>query len=241
MSCVVKKIMFVEGVNDARFVNTIFEEKFVAISAKGVTGVLTAVEQVNRFNKDNTKTIDVIGFIDKDYLDVYDEDGVLNIQQVITTEYRDIEIDLLHTNAAKKLLDEKASPGKWECEQDVVREVLSELKRLSSIRAYSYVNRKTWSFKEIDMCKYTNTTGVINYTKLESAFKQNNHIPKGEWNDFESWYNSTVLCEKSITRGHDATCVLGQMLRSKLVIVKKMKFQVRLLRKIYVWLLKRNI
>ena len=212
----VKKILFVEGASDGRVLEPLFENSFTAISAKGFSGVLEAVSAIEQYNKKNGTSIDVLGFIDKDYLHLKDDHGILDAGKIVTTMYRDIEIDLLHTPALKKLLEEKASSGKWTCETQVANDVLSSLSKLSLLRAYNALNCKNWDFKSIDLSKYASTTGELNYPILERAFRQKNHIQSTEWEAFETWSLSVGLCLKSITRGHDAACILGQMLRKKL-------------------------
>jgi hypothetical protein len=87
---------------------------------------------------------------------------------------------------------------------------------LSLLRAYNALHCKNWDFKSINLCKYISTTGVLDFTRLERAFRQKNHISNEAYKAFEDWASSVQLCLKSITRGHDAVCVLGQMLRNKL-------------------------
>lgn len=210
------KILFVEAPSDGRVLEPLFDNSFTAIAAKGVAGVLEAVSTIEKYNVKKGTSIDVLGFIDKDYLHLRDDNGILGAGRIVTTMYRDIEIDLLHTPALKKLLKEKASSGKWSCEAQVANDVLSSLSKLSLLRAYNALNCNNWDFKSIDLSKYTSTTGELNYPKLEKAFRQKNHIQCTEWEAFETWASSVDLCLKSITRGHDAACVLGQMLRKKL-------------------------
>lgn len=135
---------------------------------------------------------------------------------MITTMYRDIEIDLLHTDALKRLLEVKASPKKWHDEKDIIDQILKNLSEISFTRSYSALFQKNWDFKRIDLRNYVDNIGEVNYVKLINAFCQNNRITKPEWSQFLEWKESQTIDLKSITRGHDATCILGQMLRGRL-------------------------
>lgn len=213
-----KKILFVEGTQEGLLLEGIFEGQIKAVSAKGCLGVVEAVNTVNTYNKKNARKggIDFLGFIDRDYLCLRDEQKLLHRKDIVTTTNRDIEIDILHSKATKRLLEEKANSSKWECERKVVENILSSLCNLSYLRAFNHLFEKKWDFKCIDLGKHTDNDGNINYQKFLSTFKQNNHIDKNEWAEFENWAKEQELSLKSITRGHDATCVLGRMLRKKL-------------------------
>jgi N-dimethylarginine dimethylaminohydrolase len=88
-----------------------------------VAGVMAAVLTIQKHNVQNIKNIDAIGFIDKDYLHLKDDFNILENGKIVTTMYRDMEIDLLHTPALKKLLEEKASSSKWTCEIQIVNDI----------------------------------------------------------------------------------------------------------------------
>jgi len=211
-----KKIMFVEGVNDAFIFDNIFQNSFVPIAAKGMSGVICALEQIKNYNSENKNHIDVIGFIDRDYLHLIDESKILSRPDIITTCYRDIEIDIFHTNGFLKLLKIKASKGKIKPENEVIEYVLDELKPISFLRAFNALKKKQWDFKTIDLIKYVDTTGALDQQRLESNFRQKNHITEQEWTEFYEWMQSMNICLRSITRGHDVACVFGQMLRKGL-------------------------
>ena len=211
-----RKILFVEGPHDGRLLNSIFRDAFMPIAASGMQGVVSALDVIADHNANANKPIDVFGFIDRDYLDIRDNANILDRPDILTTLYRDIEIDLFYTQGTKRLLEEKASAGKWTSEKKLLEEILDSLVNLSLLRAYNAYNEKNWDFKIIDLCKYVDTSGRIDARKMESAFRQKNHIKCEEWQEFEDWNNSIELCLKSITRGHDVACVFGQMLRKKI-------------------------
>lgn len=211
-----RKVLFVESNHDAKLFDALFSDGLLPISARGASGVVEAVEVIDSYNSTNASKIEAVGFIDKDYLHLKDDSKVLERTNIITTEYRDIEIDLLHSEAFRRLLEEKASSSKWQCENKVVEDILMNLSELSLIRAYNAIFEKSWDFKDLDLIKYTNTSGELNYEKLLSFFRQKNRIDNTQWEEFENWKISIDLCLKNITRGHDAVCVFGQMLRRKL-------------------------
>jgi hypothetical protein len=216
-----KKIMFVEGIHDGRLFSYIFGENFLCVAAKGMKGVIDALDVIAEYNSRSEHVIDVIGFIDKDYLHLSDESCILERSDILTTQYRDIEIDLFHTEALKRFLEEKASTGKWKCENQVIEDILNSLSIVSFLRAYNAAKKKGWDFKTLDLCRYVDTLGMIQQQRLESAFRQKNHISNEEWQEFEEWMTSIDICIKTITRGHDVACVIGQMLRKSLGNRKK--------------------
>lgn len=211
-----KKIIFVEGVSDGRILDSLFDDNIMPISAKGTMGVINALDLVVSHNASGNNYVDAIGFVDRDYLTLRDTNKILNRSDIVTTCYRDIEIDLFHTGCTRRLLQEKGSSGKWNGESDVISRILESLSKLSLLRAYNAVNEKSWNFQCIDLCKYVDTFGVVDEVKLISNFKQKNRITVSEWGEFESWVSNMNVCLKSITRGHDVSCVFGQMLRKAL-------------------------
>lgn len=212
-----KKIIFVESIYDSRLIDSIFGDfTFYSLSAIGVQGVIDALTSIEHYNASQKTPIYVLGFVDKDYLLFCDKNDILKNEKIITTDYRDIEIDLLHTKTLKRFLEEKASQSKWSKESDVVSEILNNLLELSFLRVYNAIFEKNWSFKAVDLQKYTDTLGIINYSKLINAFKQNNQLKESDWNAYTAWRKVEDFPLKHIARGHDATCVLGQMLRKKL-------------------------
>ena len=216
-----KKIIFVEGVHDGNLLETLFEGEVTAISAKGCNGVIEAVDAINEHNKKSPQKVSMIGFIDTDYLHIKDEEGILKREEIVSTTYRDIEIDLIHTRAMKRLLEEKASSHKWDCELKVAQELLNTLKEVSFLRAYNFAKERNWDFKWINIAKYSNSSGDFDNSKIISAFRQKNKVKDSEWGKYIKWKNETDMCLKMITRGHDATCLLGIMLRKKLGNRKK--------------------
>lgn len=211
-----KKILFVEGPHDGRLLYSIFGDAFIPVAAKGMQGVVAALNVISDHNEKAKNKIDVVGFIDRDYLDLQDRDNILGRSDILTTLYRDIEIDLFFTQGTKRLLEEKASPNKWTNETQLLEEILLSLKKLSMLRAFNALKEKNWDFKIINLYKYVNTSGHIDIERMESSFKQKNHINKEEWKEFADWFAVTKLHSKSITRGHDVACVFGQMLRKKI-------------------------
>jgi len=212
-----KKIIFVEGTQEGLLLEGLFDDQLNAISAKGCFGVIDAVDTVNTYNAKTKEPdkIDIIGFIDKDYLHLRDEHGVLKRQDIVTTINRDIEIDIINSKAMKRFLEEKANPSKWGCELKVVEGVFDNLGNLSYLRAYNHLFEKKWDFKCIDLAKHTDHDGNINYSKLISTFRQTNHINAKSGKLLRIGRVRKRFSLKSITRGHDATCILGRMLQNE--------------------------
>ncbi len=216
-----KKVIFIEGASDGRVLGSLLEDGVVPISAKGVAGVMEALDLISQHNTDGNGNVDAIGFIDRDYVDLHDTHHIVGRDNIVTTCYRDIEIDLFHTRCTRRLLEEKGSSGKWNNEVDVINGILESLSGLSLLRAYNAAFEKSWDFKCIDLSKYVNTLGNIDENRLFSNFKQKNGVCAKEWREFECWKKNIELCPKSITRGHDVSCVFGQMLRKAIGNRKK--------------------
>ena len=210
-----KKIIFVEGLHEGKLLENIFDGEIIAISAGGCNGVIEAVDTLKMYNDKNTTHISVIGFIDIDYLHIKDDKSILQRNDIIYTTYRDIEIDLIHSKSLRRYLEEKANPLKWDSEIKVANELLDSLKGLSYQRAYNYAFSKNWDFKWINISNYSTRDGDIDYDKLTSAFRQKNRINDAGWKSYIKWKNEKQICLKMITRGHDATCLLGVKLQKK--------------------------
>ena len=212
-----KKVIFVEGPSDGRLLNSLLGNSAVEpIPAKGAYGVIQALDQIAEHNAKGKDIVTAIGFIDQDYLVLRDVKCILDRSDIVTTFYRDIEIDLFHTSCTRRLLEEKGGSGKWSNEADVVSGILRSLHKFSLLRAYNAVNTKSWSFQGIDLDRYVSTSGIVDEAKLFSAFRQQNHIKDKDWSDFEQWAISVELCPKSVARGHDVALTFGKMLRKAL-------------------------
>jgi hypothetical protein len=212
-----KKVIFVEGPSDGRLIDKLLDDNSAApIAADGVYGVIEALDSIAVHNAESDENVNAIGFIDRDYLALCDASEILLRRDVVTSCYRDIEIDLFHTKCIKCLLEEKGSPGKWTNEAEIVSEILSSLHGFSLLRAYNAVHFKCWNFKDIDLDKYISTSGEVNEAKLFSVFRQKNRVDNEDWSEFERWRRSVQLCKKSVTRGHDVALMFGKMLRKAL-------------------------
>jgi hypothetical protein len=216
-----KKIVFVESASDGRVLNSLLDDGVTPISARGVEGVLEALNLISQHKSDGGVSVDAVGFVDRDYIDLNDINSILGRNDIVTTCHRDIEIDLFHTKCTRRVLEEKGSAGKWDNENSIVDGILISLSRLSMLRAYNAVSEKSWDFKCIDLSKYVDTSGNIDESRLFSNFRQKNGVCNNEWGEFEAWESGVELCPKSITRGHDVACVFGQMLRKALGNRKK--------------------
>lgn len=212
-----KKVIFVEGPSDGRLLNSLLGNSAVEpIAAKGAYGVIQALDLIAEHNANGKDSVTAIGFIDQDYLVLRDVNCILKRSDIVTSFYRDIEIDLFHTRCTRRLLEEKGGSGKWSNEADVVSGILRSLHRFSLLRAYNAVNAKSWSFQGINLDRYVSTSGIVDEAKLFSAFRQQNHINNEDWSDFEQWAISVELCPKSVARGHDVAFTFGKMLRKAL-------------------------
>lgn len=210
-----KKIVLVEGSSERFLLSDLFPTLY-PISAVGQDGVIDAIDGLVEEYGEDLSELSIIGFIDKDYLSVIDNKDIHTNKNIITTHFRDIEIDMLQTEILRRVLEEKGSAPKWTSHDLVLREVYSCLETLSYMRVYNHVKGKFWDFKTIDLTAYCSTKGVIDYVKLIRNFRQNNKIKQSEWDDFENWRKYNAYDLPLVTRGHDATCVIGQMLRSKI-------------------------
>lgn len=211
-----QRIVFVEGKGDVLLLFTLYEESCMPIAARGVEGVLKALDLIHEKNSTERWDIRAIGFVDRDYSHLRDQHGITMRNDVVLTSYRDIEVDLFCAKSFERLLNEKAAQGKFTAAEDVIQGIMSRLCKFSKLRAYNALHDKGWSFSCLDVVKYVDTKGNIDLSKLFSCFKQRNRITSLEWSMFEAWESDTEICLKSISRGHDISTVVGQMLRGSL-------------------------
>lgn len=209
------KTLLVEGVNEVNLFKDLFPTISV-LSADGQEGVYQAISELNDNKEEKARGIHYLGMIDQDYLKLADYNKILENEKIISTNYRDLEIDILHSQCLKRFLEEKASPNKYGCEKEVLKNILDNLKLFSYLRAFNYIKIKNWDFKVVDLSKSSDRDANINYTKVISNFKQSNKITADEWKEFEEFMGEKEFDLRMITRGHDTTTILGKMLKRKI-------------------------
>lgn len=210
-----EKVLLVEGSIEIKFLKPFFET-LTFIDNKGAEGVLETLRELNSRDEDKI----ILGLIDKDYEIL----PIVDFTNLITTTHRDLEIDLLKSNALKRFLSEKGSANKLNSfggenySEVLLNSIFDLIKKVSILRLYNATEEKGWNFKEISLSKclkYTNAT--FDDSKFIRTFKQKNSITEEEWGSFERYFTAEMNRPlERITRGHDATVVLGMYLRKKI-------------------------
>ncbi|MBF0180415.1 MAG: DUF4435 domain-containing protein [Magnetococcales bacterium] len=210
----IKDIIFVEGLSDKKLFMKLFPENMVPVPADGAENVVAALDVIKEFNKikEDKDKIRAIAFIDQDYLHLSSGD-FKNIEGLFLSQYRDIEIDMLHTKSMHYVLNEYGNSEKIDKFGNILRFVMQNLEIISYLRAYNFVYNKNWNFKDVNLVRYVDIEGQVDQEKFLSFFKQKNSVISDEFKNFIIWKNNNTINLELITRGHDACCVIGQMLR----------------------------
>jgi hypothetical protein len=188
-------------------IRTLFNSnEVIAICGSGWKFVFTKIMELQSLC--TTKKKKIIGFIDRDYWFLKDDQKILERSDIVHTDFRDIEIDLLHSDAFADFISLK-KPILIGKHIELRNNALTNLSNIGLLRAYSHKLGKFWEFPPIN--KHIRKS-IFNYDKWEINFKQVNKISKSHMDEFNKWKSSLELDPKIIVRGHDAIQYLHTIL-----------------------------
>jgi len=215
MSCELrgKIIIFVEGLTDGRLIDSLFSDSQICtIAATGYQGVIDACNAFNATVALKYKRI--LGIVDRDYSN-HTEHLPAN---VFTTRFRDIEIDLFETDAAIRLLKEKASLNKCQDPRSTLNEAYAALIDTGWMRFFNSVSRRGWKLNNIDLRKSFRADGTNDSSRYIQSVWQNNAVSAHDKATFAEWRSNQAhsVDMRSIVRGHDVSTLLGIWLKKKI-------------------------
>jgi len=217
--------LILEGTTDERLLRVRpFSKKIESVVAQGWKNV---VEIVKGCEGKNFNSKIVLGLIDRDYRDL---DGKqIYHQNIILTDYRDIENMLFETKALLKIYSTYGSFEKLPKKNDDIdiEKIKSNLNsvayKLGMFKAYCYFNHVEISFENIDHKKFIDSD-KISLDDNKFIKNLNGHNPGKEsligrikWQDTQSGWIPTDK-EKSpayIRHGHDLMEIIAISLKKK--------------------------
>lgn len=211
-----KNILFVEAISDGHLMWHLFGNKIAPISATGWKGVIEALKIINAYNTSavasGNQRIKCLGLIDRDY-----GNNCEDISGLITSKYRDIEIDILETPAGERILNELGSNVKLADPRAEVNQAYTALLPIGRMRNHSSNESLRIIFNEVNFMKYYYSNGSFDLESAVSVIIQKNTSSGRDC----SWVKPLLLDPFSgdvrvIIRGHDVTAVLAQWLKKKI-------------------------
>lgn len=209
-----KAIVFVEGPDDCRLLDAAIpqSDQIYFLAACGWGGVEAACAEMLRWKDNWDDQFPVFfGFVDRDY------DGASRASKahLLTTEHRDIEIDLLETRAGERLLAEKSTKG--DDHRAVISRAYEALRTIGLIRKYNAIQSKGWSINDVALDKAFEKDGNCDHHKWISVFHQRNAVGVEERRELETFLSKNDQVDsRLLVRGHDVTALLGIWLRKLL-------------------------
>lgn len=206
----------VEGDSDERLLRTRrYLKPLKIVVGYGWEGVINIVEE---YNKTASKA-KLIGIIDRDYRDH------LNCQasheNIVLTDFRDIENMLFNSSALKRVISEYASKNKIPKDgsdipntEEIKRLIYSSSIMLGKFRIYCQVNDKYVDFKKLDYVKFVCDKNLsIDAQKLINHLAGKNpgkNLSINDWDSAQelSWSDAKLNAPQFIANGHDVMALL---------------------------------
>lgn len=218
-----QKIWFiVEGENDERFFRSRpfpYPPKIAPAGGwEAVRYVLTEVAAAQ-------KSARVLGLVDRDYRD---HCGCqLNLNNLVLTDYRDIEVMMFWSSAFERVVAEKGSAGKLpklndgNINFDEIRARISDACiSLGKLRIFCNLHKKPVSFEELTYTKIINdrTLAIEKNTLIGHLNGKNTggaHLTVSEWEEAQAiaWTNTHFYEPQFICQGFDLMSALAISLR----------------------------
>jgi len=223
-----KPWLILEGASDKKFFLSRLPGTIRFFVAQGWERVVAIVNKVK-----DEKIRAILGVIDRDYRE---ELGIeLHTDNIVMTDYRDIEVMMFYSNAFRKIVVEKASQDKLpkfpngEINYEKVRESIVNIAvpigrfrfhcQKEDINAkFSDSNSDLDFSKIIDYQKGFNFKSKYSYVEhLKNKYqKENQHLKKNDWDQAQILLPPFRLQdEKFIVSGHDLMEIFGMSLRRK--------------------------
>lgn len=217
-----KPWLILEGENDERFfmgqgLNNLAKFK-VAHGWENVKKIIETVKNDCISNK-------VFGVIDRDYREYFGED--ININEIVQTDFRDIEIMMFFSPAFEKVIKEHMSEDKIpkkdsnEPDFDKIKEAIFEIaKKIAFFRFYCQQENKTVKLSKLNFKKFLcNQLFIIKkdeFIKHINGFNNSDNILEENWTAAQSMQLPEKLekCE-FLLHGHDVMNLVAEGLRIK--------------------------
>ena len=211
--------LVIEGDNDNRFFLTKTlpgnPKPVIALGWENVVGVVSKVFEENI-------TSVVLGFIDRDYREYLG----IHVEQdnVVVSDYRDLEVTLFESEALLKVLVEFGSTAKLpndsfgEIDVAAVRERIYEItQNMGRLRYTSLRNEWNLSFRDLDFSKFIDPRSLSIDEGMLLTILNSNKETKLTSDDINRAFNeelpSGLNSYQFISNGHDIYEVLGISLR----------------------------
>jgi len=109
------------------------------ISGSGWKFVISRIEEFAETCANKNKLM--IGFIDRDYWHFRDDLNILSKKQIVHTDLRDIEIELIESTAFNDFIQEK-KPALFTKADEFRKVVYDYLYTIGKMRVYNHINQK---------------------------------------------------------------------------------------------------
>ena len=223
-----KPWLILEGASDKKFFLSRLPGTIRFFVAQGWERVVALVNKV-----EDEKIRAILGVIDRDYRE---ELGIeLHSDNIVMTDYRDIEVMMFFSGAFRKIVVEKASQDKLlkfpngEINYEKVRKSIVDIAvPIGRFRFYCQkedINAKfSDSNSDIDFSKILDYQKAFNFKSkysyvehLKNKYqKENQHLKKNDWAQAQVLLlPSRLQDEKFIVSGHDLMEIFGMSLRRK--------------------------
>jgi hypothetical protein len=213
------------------------DEKFFLSRLPGAVRLLVAhgwenvVKVVNKVNDENIRGI--LGVIDRDYRE---ELGIFVLSDnIVVTDYRDIEVMMFYSSAFRKVVVEKASQNKWpkcangEIDYEKIRQSIVDIAiPIGRFRFHCQKEGMNAKFSDsesdIDFSKIIDYKQSFDFTSkyayvkhLKNKYqKENKHLEDNDWDQAQKLSLPIRLQdEKFIVSGHELIEIFGLSLRRK--------------------------
>jgi len=223
-----KPWLIVEGASDEKFFLSRLPGTIRLFVAQGWENV---VKVVNKVKDENIRCI--LGVIDRDYRE--DLGIELHTDNIVMTDYRDIEVMMFYSSAFRKIVVEKASQNKLPKSSN--GEINYEKIRDSIVNIAVPIGRfRFYCQKENMNIKFSDSNSDIDFSKMieyQQTFdfkskyayvqhlknkyqKENKHLKDNDWDQAQKLSLPIRLQdEKFIISGHDLMEIFGLSLRRK--------------------------
>lgn len=190
-------ILYVEDASIKTAIDLYFEGNVTIQVAGNWEAVLKAVDKARANNEDKK----IYGFIDRDYHPFLDSHGVIANPSIITTDNRDIEIDMMVCDAGKKLAISIGATNKAEA-VTFIQSLIASLHEVSLYRVYNHEKTKRWKFSCHSIYKAWKKD-VFNQRSFEAVFFKENQLKADDKKSVLKYGSSKNFASNHITRGHD--------------------------------------
>lgn len=211
--------LVVEGVSDVRFFSTRkLPNSPKCVIAFGWANVVSVISKVTEENIAGS----IVGFIDRDHRE--DVGIAVDYENIVATDYRDLEISMFESGALHRILVEFGSSHKLpklSCGTvniSLVRSCIYEIaEALGRFRYYSLKNDLNIKFKGIDYSKFINKeTLSLDPDKLINQInsKSDSKVTKDDFEVAQHCLLPERLSDsKNLNSGHDVIEIFGISLR----------------------------